>query len=589
MAEQAGGTIAAVIPAHNAASTLARALRSVQAQTLPVDEVIVVDDHSTDATPDVVGDFAAQDTRVRLVRATARGAGHARNLGVQAAGTDLIAFLDADDVWYPDKLETQLPLLDEDVAFVGGLLHYLGEDGSVLGSYLPFEDWDEATVSLRKAETMPVSLSTGLLRRADFLAAGGFDESFMRTQDLELGQRLVAGGQRVVWPKGRALGGYVLHRDGVSATSYREQFLAAELVRARLRGQTQASYPEWQSDPELTPRQWRRLRSGVHYRKAAVAKGAGDRVSVAVHGLAAVSVDPLGTARKLRMRSRHVGDLEPTEPPSQILAEFRIPEELAPATVDHVPFVEVAGLRLAEDPWLLGESAVRDFVSRPRLLRLYAAHVTSLIHVGESDFVAAFNDADAGYVDGVSWSLIAAAGGERARKVATTDLAPTLLTWLSIGLERPVRIAVLGGVPRTRRKAAVAARAGQALERELPVEVVYTRHGYHDDWTPVLQEVRSAEPDAVLVGLGMPLEAYWGRAYRDQLPPALVLTCGGWLRILAGDEHRAPDIVQNLNLEWLHRLTHDPRRTYRRYAVGSVRLVRHARAARRRARGSTRG
>ena len=52
---------------------------------------------------------------------------------------------------------------------------------------------------------------------------------------------------------------------------------------------------------------------------------------------------------------------------------------------------------------------------------------------------------------------------------------------------------------------------------------------------------------------------------------------------------RVRDIVQNLNLEWLHRLTHDPRRTYRRYAVGSVRLVRHAQAARRRARGSTRG
>ncbi|MGC5585149.1 WecB/TagA/CpsF family glycosyltransferase [Ornithinimicrobium sp. W1665] len=575
--------VAAVIPARDAESTIGRAISSVQAQTRKVDEIVVVDDHSTDRTHAVVAEVASRDARIRLVEAQARGSGHARNRGVRHATCELVAFLDADDVWYPDKIETQLPYLTDDVVVVGGLLHYLGQDGTVLGTYVPFDDWDEATESLRRAETMPVSLASGLLRRQDLLDAGGFDETFMRTQDLELAQRLVATGRRVVWPPGRVLGGYVLHGGGVSATTYREQFLAAELVRARLRGTTTAGYEEWMRDPVLSRAAARALRSGQHYRMAAVAKGAGARAQLLRHGFYAVATDPVGVLRKLRLRSRRTAELVPAAPPRQVRAEFRRPTGPVPSRLSQFRTVDVSGLRLVEDPWTVGAAAITDLLDDPRPLVLAAAHVTSLNLVDRPDFVAAFNTADAGYADGISWPIVAAAAGERVVKVATSDLAPAVLSWMAGSLGRPVRVAVLGGAPGGGDRSSLAERAGRTLEVDLPVQLVHATHGYHEDWSPVLADLRDVHPDVVLVGLGMPMEAFWTRAHRLLLPPAIVMTCGGWLRILAGEEKRASVVLQRLHLEWLHRLTNDPRRTVRRYALGSVNLLREsARAAPRR-------
>lgn len=570
------GAVSVIIPCHNGAPFISRAIRSVQGQTERVGEIVVVDDHSTDDTAGVVAQLAEEDGRIRLVRSTARGAGHARNVGVRESRHELIAFLDADDLWYPDKLETQLPLLADDVAFVGANTHYVGEDGTLLGSYVPFEDWDEATESLRLAQTMPVPLSTGLMRRDVFVESGGFDETFLRTQDLELAQRLVAGGRRIVWPKGRALAAYVLHSGGVSATSYREQFLAAELVRARVAGRTDKTYEQWQREPELDAEAVRRLRSGEHYRKAAVAKGAGDLTGLVRHGVSAVATDPKGVAGKLAMRGRHRNVLEPAQPPRQIRAELNGSSRRDGQTVGEVSVVDVAGLKLVEDPIDLVDAIVPEWVSNPRLIRLHAAHITSLNHAEDPSFVEAFNEAEGSYVDGVSLSLIAAVQGQSARKTATTDLAPELFQALARELERPARIVIIGGAPGIDDDPGVAVRAGQALEADLPVEVVLTSHGFHADWRGVLEEVRAAQPDVVLVGMGMPLEAFWTRTHRNLLPSAVVLTCGGWLRILAGEESRAPEVMQDLHLEWLHRLVTDPRRTGRRYAVGAVRVAGHA-------------
>src|SRR5215510_10493580 len=93
-------TIAAIVPAYNSARTLARALSSILNQTVPVNEIIVVDDGSTDDTGAIVTrDFP----QVRYVRQENRGAAAARNFGVETASSDFVAFLDADDEWLPKK------------------------------------------------------------------------------------------------------------------------------------------------------------------------------------------------------------------------------------------------------------------------------------------------------------------------------------------------------------------------------------------------------------------------------------------------------------------------------------------------------
>jgi glycosyltransferase involved in cell wall biosynthesis len=100
--------VSVVVPAYNASAHIADTLDSTLAQTHAHTEVIVVDDGSTDGPSDVVARYA---DRIRCVRQSNAGVGAARNHGLRLARGDFIAFLDADDVWSPHMLETQLALL----------------------------------------------------------------------------------------------------------------------------------------------------------------------------------------------------------------------------------------------------------------------------------------------------------------------------------------------------------------------------------------------------------------------------------------------------------------------------------------------
>jgi hypothetical protein len=96
--------ISVIIPTYNRASLVPRAIRSALAATSPGDEIIVVDDGSVDDTAAVMAQFGE---RVRYVRIENRGVGGARNHGVKVATNPLVAFLDSDDEWFPDKLTLQ--------------------------------------------------------------------------------------------------------------------------------------------------------------------------------------------------------------------------------------------------------------------------------------------------------------------------------------------------------------------------------------------------------------------------------------------------------------------------------------------------
>lgn len=98
-------TISVVIPAYNCEKHIKRALDSVLAQTRRPDEIIVVDDGSTDRTAEIADSFGS---KIKLIKQENAGASVARNTGIQAATGQWIAFLDADDEWLPEKLQIQL-------------------------------------------------------------------------------------------------------------------------------------------------------------------------------------------------------------------------------------------------------------------------------------------------------------------------------------------------------------------------------------------------------------------------------------------------------------------------------------------------
>jgi glycosyltransferase involved in cell wall biosynthesis len=111
-----GDAVSVIIPALNAGSFIGAALDSIEAQTVRPGEVIVLDGGSSDRTPEI-----ARRAGARVIARSAGGAGARRAAGIECASGDLLAFLDADDLWRPAKLERQLLALAArpDVGFVG--------------------------------------------------------------------------------------------------------------------------------------------------------------------------------------------------------------------------------------------------------------------------------------------------------------------------------------------------------------------------------------------------------------------------------------------------------------------------------------
>ena len=107
--------VSVIVPVHNAADSLHRALRSVLMQTLTDFELILVDDCSTDESGEILEYYRLQDERVKLFSTTRNGGpGAARNIGLKHSRGSYIAFLDADDFWIEDKLERQVRLFERD-------------------------------------------------------------------------------------------------------------------------------------------------------------------------------------------------------------------------------------------------------------------------------------------------------------------------------------------------------------------------------------------------------------------------------------------------------------------------------------------
>ncbi len=111
--------VSIIMPAYDAAVHITESIASVQEQTFGNWELLVIDDASRDKTPQIVEDLMATDDRITLHRLpTNQGAGFARNIGIKASKGDYISFLDADDLWFPQKLEIQLDFMQKSGANV---------------------------------------------------------------------------------------------------------------------------------------------------------------------------------------------------------------------------------------------------------------------------------------------------------------------------------------------------------------------------------------------------------------------------------------------------------------------------------------
>ena len=139
--------VSVITPAYGAARFIEATIASARAQTFQDWEMLVVDDASTDATPELVAEQARQDPRIRLYHNPRQaGASASRNLAIEAAAGRWLAFLDSDDLWLPDKLERQLAFAERSGgAFLYGGFRRISEDGTRIGRFVsvpPRIDYD---------------------------------------------------------------------------------------------------------------------------------------------------------------------------------------------------------------------------------------------------------------------------------------------------------------------------------------------------------------------------------------------------------------------------------------------------------------
>ncbi len=197
--------VSVVIPAYNGQDFIGEAIQSVHAQTLPVSEIIVVDNGSTDETSKV-----AESLGATVIQQSNSGVAAARNTGIRAASSPWVALLDQDDIWEPEKIEYQWAALQlhADAGLASCNMTWFEVKDIEGRSTVITGDMSDNPVPAERGETevgyfpkVPYELLSGrvydkpssvLIRRDLFLSIGGFDESLRQNEDLDCFLRLVA-------------------------------------------------------------------------------------------------------------------------------------------------------------------------------------------------------------------------------------------------------------------------------------------------------------------------------------------------------------------------------------------------------------
>ncbi len=184
--------VSVVVPVHNGGEYLEESVKSALQQNYSPLEIIVVDDGSTDRTPDVLRRFG---TAVKALRQENAGAAAARNRALEVAHGEFIAFLDADDLWHPDKLRTQVQyLLDhQDVDLVASRWKVLADDEAAdqLGDSVDsaasrtVDDGHSGWLYNDLLLDCVIQTSTVVMRRRLLQKIGHFDEGLRRGQDYD--------------------------------------------------------------------------------------------------------------------------------------------------------------------------------------------------------------------------------------------------------------------------------------------------------------------------------------------------------------------------------------------------------------------
>ena len=211
--------VSIILPVYNGARSLRQTLDSVLSQTCRDFQLIAVDDGSSDDSLAILLDSANKDERIQVISQSNAGASAARNFGVEIARAPFLAFMDSDDLWHRDKLSAHLchharnPEMDASFARVA----FLEADATCLDEARTLSKVPVGQLQLHDvlADNPLCTASNLFIRKAKFLALGGFNTAITHAEDQEFIARLIDGGS-LVFALDQVLVGYRFSEDGLS-------------------------------------------------------------------------------------------------------------------------------------------------------------------------------------------------------------------------------------------------------------------------------------------------------------------------------------------------------------------------------------
>ncbi|MFB2772958.1 glycosyltransferase [Pelatocladus sp. BLCC-F211] len=219
--------ISIVIPAYNSEKTIKYAIESVLKQTLNDFELIIINDGSTDSTLEVISQF--KDPRIKVFSFENAGGNVSRNRGLERATAEFVSFLDADDIWTSDKLESQLHALKENpqAAVAYSWTDYIDEQGKLLFS------GTHITANGNVYEQLIVSnfLENGsnpLISREALVQLDGFDEDLTAAQDWDMWLRLAQNFDFIAVPRVQIL--YRISANSLSTNLARQEKASLQVL-----------------------------------------------------------------------------------------------------------------------------------------------------------------------------------------------------------------------------------------------------------------------------------------------------------------------------------------------------------------------
>ena len=222
-------TVSVIIAVYNGEKTIKRAIDSILQQTWSVNEIIIIDDGSTDNTRQVLADYKDKITTLHQQNA---GVSVARNKGVEQAKSDWICFLDADDWYYPDRIKWHMEMIQKNpkLDFLTGNFDYIDENGNILRQSMPSTKCGRQLLQLAGDKSSVImqgdligefveqhfgDTHTLTLKRADFLKLGGYPQGVAVCEDVNFLIRLCAV-SRYIGVKTLPMAAYFIHSNSAT-------------------------------------------------------------------------------------------------------------------------------------------------------------------------------------------------------------------------------------------------------------------------------------------------------------------------------------------------------------------------------------